>query len=120
MNWTSDDISLVEKFIDIKNKGYYCDGRQLTEVYNRVLSKNVNPTNCGSCIRQRINELEEALNRFRNVSSLHSNPLGVSKRLSETKKEEEQTTMKVEENKALREENMKEKMAKVRAAKKNK
>lgn len=36
MKWTSDDVKMVEKFIEIKNKGYYCDGGQLTEVYNRV------------------------------------------------------------------------------------
>ena len=68
MNWTNDDILLVEKFIDIKNKGYYADGAQLTEVYNRVLDKRVSPTNCGSCIRGRISELEEALNRFKRMS----------------------------------------------------
>lgn len=68
MKWTSDDVKMVEKFIEIKKKGYYCDGGQLTEVYNRVLEKRVNPTNCGSCIRQRINELEEALNRFKKLS----------------------------------------------------
>lgn len=67
MKWTSDDVKMVEKFIEIKNKGYYCDGGQLTEVYNRVLEKRVNPTNCGSCIRQRINELEAALNRFKEL-----------------------------------------------------
>ena len=107
MNWTDEDVKLVEKFIDIKNKGYYADGTQLTEVYNRVLGKRVNPTNCGSCIRQRISELEEALNRFR--------------KLSEAKKEEELITMKEEENKELTEaEKMKERIAKVRAAKKNK
>ncbi len=68
MKWTNEDVKMVEKFIEIKNKGYYCDGGQLTEVYNRVLEKRVNPTNCGSCIRQRINELEEALNRFKKLS----------------------------------------------------
>lgn len=70
MNWTNEDILLVEKFIDIKNKGYYADGTQLTEVYNRVLDKRVSPTNCGSCIRGRINELEEALNRFKRMSEV--------------------------------------------------
>lgn len=65
MKWTSDDVAMVEKFIDIKNRGYYCNGRELTEVYNRVLQKNVPPTNCGSCIRQRIQELENALNAFK-------------------------------------------------------
>ena len=88
MKWTNEDVKMVEKFIEIKNKGYYCDGGQLTEVYNRVLEKRVNPTNCGSCIRQRINELEEALNRF--------------KKLSEELEKKEQTPIKEEENKAVR------------------
>ena len=47
MKWNNEDVVLVEKFIDIKNRGYYCDGGQLTEVYNRVLEKNVAPTSCG-------------------------------------------------------------------------
>lgn len=59
---------MVEKFIEIKNKGLYADGKQLTEVYNRVLDKRVNPTNCGSCIRQRVKELEDALNYFKRMS----------------------------------------------------
>lgn len=65
MKWTNDDVQMVEKFIDIRNKGYYCDGGQLTEVYNRVLEKNAPPTNCGSCMRARISELETALNSFK-------------------------------------------------------
>ena len=67
MNWTKEDIELVEKFIDIKNKGYYCDGTQLTHVYNRVLGKNVNVTNCGTCLRGRVNELEAALKYFKEM-----------------------------------------------------
>ena len=63
--WTKEDITLVEKFIEIKSRGYYVDGRQLTEAYNRILHKNANVTNCGSCLRQRTNELESALNRFK-------------------------------------------------------
>lgn len=85
MIWTDEDIKLVERFIEIRNKGYYADGGQLTEVYNRVLDKRVNPTNCGSCIRQRINELEESLNRY--------------KRSLEASKEEEVNNMSQEENK---------------------
>lgn len=63
--WTNDDITLVEKFIEIKNRGYYVSGEQLTEVYNRILNKNVNITNCGSCLRGRVQELENALNHYR-------------------------------------------------------
>ena len=88
MKWTNEDIALVEKFIEIKNKGFYCDGGQLTQVYNRVLERNVNSTNCGSCIRQRINELEAALNHF--------------KKLSEATKQEEVDNVPQEENKPKR------------------
>ena len=68
MKWSKEDIELVEKFITIKNNGYYCDGKQLTEVYNRVLEKNVNVTNCGSCLRGRVCELEAALKHFKSLS----------------------------------------------------
>lgn len=72
--WTSEDVQLVEKFIEIRNKGYYVSGEQLTQVYNRILHKNVTPTNCGSCIRQRINELEGALQQFKKSIELDSKP----------------------------------------------
>lgn len=85
MNWNNEDVKLVEKFIEIRNKGYYADGTQLTEVYNRVLDKRVNPTNCGSCIRQRINELEQALDRFKKLSA-----------------EQEPTSVKEEKNKPVK------------------
>lgn len=68
MKWSKEDIELVEKFIEIKNKGYYCDGMQLTQIYNRVLEKNVNVTNCGTCLRVRVGELEAALNQFKALS----------------------------------------------------
>lgn len=87
-NWTKEDIELVEKFIEIKRKGFYVDGVQLTEAYNRILNKRVNPTNCGSCLRQRTNELEDALNRF--------------KRLSEATKPEEPTVTKEEDKKPVK------------------
>lgn len=97
MKWSNEDIELVEKFIDIKNKGYYVSGEQLTQVYNRVLEKNANVTNCGSCLRQRVNELEAALKQFKKKIEL------------ENKSQEE-----------VAKEVMKEKMAAVRAAKKKK
>lgn len=86
MKFTKEDIEKIEKFISIKNRGYYADGGQVTEVYNRVLEKNVNVTNCGSCLRGRIQELEAALNHF--------------KALSERTKVEEPTPVKEDENKA--------------------
>ena len=67
MKFTDEDVKLIEKFIEIRNRGYYADSAQLNDVYNRVLEKNVPPTNCGSCMRARISELETALNQFKNT-----------------------------------------------------
>ena len=68
MKGNDEDVKLVEKFIEIRDKGFYVDGGQLTQVYNRVLEKHVGITNCGSCLRQRVNELSDALNRFKALS----------------------------------------------------
>lgn len=65
MTISSEDIKTIEKFIQIRNKGLYCSGSEVTDVYNRVLNKRLAPTNCSSCVRQRISELETALNRFK-------------------------------------------------------
>lgn len=90
IEWTDEDIKMIEKFIELKQKGYYVDGKQLTDYYNRLLNKRVNPTSCGSCLRQRVGELEAALNH--------------AKELEKQKAEQE----------------MKERMQKVREAKKQK
>lgn len=86
MKWTNEDIVLVEKFIDIKNRGFYCDGGQLTEVYNRVLEKSAPPTNCGSCMRARISELETALNQFKKTLEVKEEKQ--PKKTNKTKKKE--------------------------------
>lgn len=83
MKWTNEDVTMVEKFIEIKNRGFYCDGTQLTNVYNRVLEKNVPPTNCGSCMRARISELETALNSFKKTLEVKEEPKA---KITKTKK----------------------------------
>lgn len=93
-NFTESDIKFVEKAIELKNKGFYIDGNQLTEVYNRVLNKRVNPTNCGSCIRQRISELEGALNHYK-ANEVISSP-------KESVEEVKVDSNPQEENKAVR------------------
>ena len=109
ITWTNDDVKLVEKFIEIKNKGFYVSGEELTNAYNRILHKHVNVTQCGSCLRQRVSELENALNKFIKAQELE--------------KKVEVDNTKEEENKAAVEaqnEDMKARMAKVRAARKKK
>lgn len=67
IEWSEEDIKKVEKFIEIRNRGYYVSGQELTEVYNRLLGKHVNSTQCSSCLRQRCAELETALNHAREL-----------------------------------------------------
>jgi len=68
--FTQEDIEFVEKAIELKNKGFYIDSMQLTEHYNRILNKRVNNTTCGSCMRQRVSELETALNHYKSQDSV--------------------------------------------------
>lgn len=63
--FTEEDIKFVEKAVELKAKGYYIDSMQLTEHYNRILHKSVNNTTCGSCMRQRVTELEQTLNHYK-------------------------------------------------------
>ena len=63
--FTKEDVEFVEKAIELKRKGFYIDSMQLTEHYNRILHKNVNNTSCGTCLRTRVSELENALICFK-------------------------------------------------------
>ena len=132
MKWTNENIKKIEKFIEIKNRGYYADGKQVTDIYNEVFEKKLPSTNCGSCIRGRIQELENALKKFKKQMEL-SGMTSTSQLIDEIKAVEseikpsesindnESTTIKEDENKALTEaEKMKEKMAKVRSHRKKK
>lgn len=57
------DKTLIKKFDEIRQKGYYVNSNQVTSLYNKILEKNVNNTTCGSCLRGRIQELVNALKR---------------------------------------------------------
>lgn len=116
MKWTNEDVKLVEKFIDIKDRGYYVEGYELTQVYNRVLEKNVQPTNCGSCLRQRINELQVALQQFKKSIEVNSeasedgNPMEAQNNVSEASEEVSEDKVdntKEEDKKPLKKENKK-------------
>ena len=92
MNINSEDLKMIRKFQDIMSRGYYVDGTQLTEVYNRVLDKRVSPTNCSSCLRARTQELITAADNFERLSE----------KLSEPQAEQEPTPVKEEENKPVK------------------
>lgn len=63
MTISDENRSIIRKFENIMRRGLYASGDQVTQIYNSVLDKNVRPTNCGSCIRSRITELVNALNK---------------------------------------------------------
>ena len=59
-----DLVAKIEVYEERKNKGYIVNGGEVTALYNRVLDKNVPSTNCGSCIRRRIEEMVDAKNKY--------------------------------------------------------
>lgn len=67
--FNKETIELTKKFIEIKNRGLYCSGEQLAKVYNEVLHKNHKTTNCSSCMRAMISELEGALRHFEKLEN---------------------------------------------------
>ena len=60
---SNEDRELIRKFDSIRQKGYYCNSKQLQSVYNRVFNVSMSPTSCSSCMRQRIQKLVNALNK---------------------------------------------------------
>lgn len=60
MTITDEDLKLIDKLDSIMQRGYYADGKEVTEIYNRVFEQRLTPTNCSSCLRHRISKLAQA------------------------------------------------------------
>lgn len=91
MIFTEKNKEAVKKFIQIRNRGYYCSGEQVTKVYNEVFGQNKPNTNCSSCLRQRISELEKALKQWEEQEAKEA-----QKKAQEALKEEDPTPIKEE------------------------
>lgn len=91
MIFTEKNKEAVKKFIQIRNRGYYCSGEQVTKVYNEVFGQNKPNTNCSSCLRQRISELEKALRQWEEQERKEA-----EKKAQEALKEEDPTPIKEE------------------------
>lgn len=63
---TSEQIERIKEYEMKMNHGYTVNGGEVTRFYNEVLNKNLAPTNCGSCIRRRIQELVTAMHQYLN------------------------------------------------------
>ena len=96
MNYTinAEDAKLIRKFDEIRQRGYYADGNQVTQIYNRVFNTRLNSTSCGSCLRQRIQQMVDALNHFEAIAKKQE------ELAQEALKKDEPTPVKEEENKA--------------------
>lgn len=84
---SNEDRELIRKFDSIRQKGYYCNSKQLQSVYNRVFNVSMTPTSCSSCMRQRIQKLVNALNKEEEEE----------RKAQEALKQEEPTPIKEEE-----------------------
>lgn len=58
---TEEDKKIIEKLVECKNNNRRVSSSEVTELYNRVCNKNVRPTGCSGCLRQRICEMERKL-----------------------------------------------------------
>lgn len=96
MIFTEKNKEAVKKFIQIRNRGYYCSGEQVTKVYNEVFGQNKPNTNCSSCLRQRISELEKALRQWEEQERKEAEI-----KAQEALKEEAPTDTKAEEEKPV-------------------
>lgn len=63
MRITKEDRELIEELFSKFNKGERIKSQVLTDLYNRVTGKNLTNTSCGSCLRQRLFELVDILNK---------------------------------------------------------
>lgn len=61
---SSEDAEFIEFAYKLCNSAKYPSFTKVTEVYNRVFSKQLSSTSCAQCIRQRILELKATLDKI--------------------------------------------------------
>ena len=61
---SSEDAEFIEFAYGLINSAKYPSFTKVTEVYNRVYNKQLSSTSCGACIRQRILELKNTLDKL--------------------------------------------------------
>ena len=61
---SSEDAEFIDFAYKLINSAKYPSFTKVTEVYNRVYNKQLSSTSCGSCIRQRILELKNTIDKL--------------------------------------------------------
>lgn len=61
---SSEDAKFIEFAFSLINSAKFPSFTKVTEVYNRVYNKQLSSTSCGACVRQRILELKNTLDKL--------------------------------------------------------
>ena len=61
---SSEDAEFIEFAYSLINSAKYPSFTKVTEVYNRVFNKQLSSTSCAQCIRQRVLELKNTLDKL--------------------------------------------------------
>ena len=108
---SSEDAEFIEFAYSLINSAKYPSFTKVTEVYNRVYNKQLSSTSCGSCIRQRILELKNTLDKLNEeilkekeiIPSAKNQENNKIKNGGEIKKESKEVEEKSEENQGVEE-----------------
>ena len=68
MEISEEDIKKIETLVEITKRTWHCDSKQVTDLYNKYVQYPKPPvqnTNCTSCIRRRVLDLEKVLNKYK-------------------------------------------------------
>lgn len=121
---SSEDAEFIEFAFSLINSAKFPSFTKVTEVYNRVYNKQLSSTSCGSCIRQRILELKNTLDKL-NEEILKEKEIILLKENNEIKnggeikKESKEVEEKSAENQGVEEAEQKEKPKRGRPSKNN-
>ena len=65
---TADDIKLAERMQEARQKGLYFESRAVTSLYNKLYHTNLTATNCGSCLRKRIDGIWKKIQELKELT----------------------------------------------------
>ena len=60
---------LTESNVLNKNIIIPSEQRELLKIYNRVFNKRIQPTSCGSCVREVVNGLQSVINEYKDENA---------------------------------------------------
>lgn len=64
---SAEDIVLLEDLINRKNKGLMVNGKEVAQLYNRIMDKPTTPSSCSGCIRGQIQRMEDKWRRIQRM-----------------------------------------------------